>query len=86
MLLVICAVKDRQIGVYMTPFFVQSTGQAIRSFSDEINRAAQDNILYKHPDDFELFHLGTFDPEGCMFAVLPTADLLATGVSCKIRE
>lgn len=84
MKLVICAVKDRQIGSFASPFFVGSRGQAIRSFSDEVNRAAEDNIMYRHPDDFELFCLGGFDSDRCKFELLEEIDLLITGQSAKV--
>ena len=41
--------------------FVASEGVAIRQFQDEVNRESDDNQLYRHPDDFQLFYLGTFD-------------------------
>lgn len=55
----IIAVHDRQLDAYMRPFTAQSIGQAIRSFRDEVNRA--DSELHKHPEDYTLFKLGTFD-------------------------
>lgn len=61
MKLVILAVHDRAVDAFMTPMFMQSIGQAVRSFTDEVNRPAEDNILYKHPEDYDLFELGTFD-------------------------
>lgn len=84
MKLTVCAVKDSQIGVFMTPFFVQSTGQAIRSFSDEVNRPAEDNIMYKHPNDFGLYHLGSWESDTGVFELLPREDLLMAGQSCRI--
>lgn len=57
----IVAMYDSAAQMFGRPFFVQSTGIAIRSFSDEIKREANDNDLYKHPEDFTLYHLGSFD-------------------------
>lgn len=57
----IVAVKDRAADVFGVPVFVQSKGIAIRSFADEINRSDPQNQLYNHPEDFDLFFLGTFD-------------------------
>lgn len=55
----IVAVKDRALDAYMTPFFVPAIGLAIRSFQDEINRA--DSPMHAHPEDYDLYHLGSFD-------------------------
>ena len=57
----LCSVKDRAADAYGRPMFVPSTGVAIRSFSDEINRAADDNQLYNHPNDFDLYEFGIFE-------------------------
>ena len=58
---VVVAVKDRAADAFGRPFFVQTQGVAIRSFMDEVNRQAEDNQLYQHPDDFDLFELGMYD-------------------------
>lgn len=57
----VCAVKDNASGLFGRPIFVAKAGQAMRSFSDEVNREAPDNELHRHPEDFDLFCLGTFD-------------------------
>lgn len=67
MLFRVVVVRDAAAGAYAFPYCVQSIGAAMRSFADEVNRAAEDNPLYKHPEDFELFELGTFDTELAQF-------------------
>lgn len=56
---VVCAVRDRATAGFGMPIFVPSEGVAIRSFSDEINRA--DSALHAHPDDYDLYTVGLFD-------------------------
>jgi len=63
----VCSVRDRAVDSYGNPFFVQAVGQAVRSFSDEINRRADDNQLNKHPEDFDLYTLGTFNSDTGLF-------------------
>lgn len=63
MLLKIFAVRDNAVGAFSNPMFLMAKGQAIRSFTDEVNRAADDNIMFRHPDHFELWHLGEFDTD-----------------------
>ncbi|QCQ85032.1 nonstructural protein [Blackfly microvirus SF02] len=63
MKLSIFVVKDRATDVFGQPMFLVSSGQAVRSFTDEINRQAEDNQLYRHPDDFDLYELGEFENE-----------------------
>lgn len=59
MILLVFAVYDSAVQAYMTPFFMQSRGQALRAFSDEVNKAG--SAFNAHPGDFTLFHLGGFD-------------------------
>ena len=60
---VVCAVRDVAAETYGQPFFVNAVGAALRSFKDEVNRKADDNMLYQHPEHFSLHQLGTFDDE-----------------------
>ena len=59
----IVAIRDRAIDTFGVPVFVASTGAAIRSFSDEVNRKDDNNNLSKHPEDFDLFLLGEYDDQ-----------------------
>lgn len=61
MLNYLCAVRDRQLNAFMRPFAAQSLGQAIRSFRDITNDPQSD--IHKHPEDYELYHVGTFDDD-----------------------
>jgi len=84
MKLVLCSVKDRAADAYGRPMFVPSSGVAIRSFSDEINRSADDNQLYNHPDDFDLFEFGVFDDNSGIFEIYEQPKLLSLGKQVKI--
>jgi len=61
MIMQIVAVHDRAAQGYARPVFVAALGQAIRSFQDELNRQDPNNEMNRHPDDFDLFHLGTYN-------------------------
>lgn len=67
MKLQIFAVRDRATDQYGNPMFMVSIGQALRSFTDELNRADKENQLYAHPDDFDLYQLGSYDTSSGMF-------------------
>lgn len=84
MILNICTVKDRAADAFGRPMFVPSTGVAIRSFSDEINRNNADNQLYNHPDDFDLYELGQFDDNTGIFTLHEQPKLLSLGKQVKI--
>lgn len=67
MLRVVVSVFDSASGLFGQPVFAPSRGVAIRSFSDEVNRANTENALNIHPEDFTLFQLAEFDEETGIF-------------------
>lgn len=68
MKLVIVVVRDRSADVFAQPMFVANRGSAIRSFADQVNDSRDEkNILNRHPEDFDLFELGTYDDSTGLF-------------------
>lgn len=82
----IVAVYDSAAEVYGSPVFVGSVGLAIRSFGDEVNRAAEDNQMHRHPGDFSLYHLGSFDDSTGKFVFPEVPRLLVRGVDVVRKE
>nr|DAI03088.1 MAG TPA: DNA binding protein [Microviridae sp.] len=81
----VMSVKDNAAQTFGRPFFMPSTGVALRSFTDEVNRAAEDNQLYKHPEDFDLYQLGTFDDETGVFELLTFPKVFARAKEVAIE-
>lgn len=63
----VVSVKDRAADVFNRPFFVPHRNVAVRDFTDEVNRDDVQNPLNKHPDDFDLYLLGTWDDNSSEF-------------------
>jgi len=84
MKLLVVAVRDSAAGAFMRPFYLSSPGQAIRSFQDEVNRASEENTMFHHPEDFELFELGTFDDGTGLFDLLAIPKSLCTAKQLKV--
>lgn len=82
----VCAVYDRAAEAFSRPVFVQSTGMMVRSFSDEVNREAEDNPIFHHPEDFDLFHLGSFDDSTGRFDLLSDVRRLARADDLTTRR
>lgn len=58
------ATRDVVANLFSQPQFVATLGQAIRSFGDACqNKTDPNNILARHPRDFELWHIGEYDDE-----------------------
>ena len=82
---IVVAVRDRAADTFGSPFYVVAIGQAIRSFSDEVNRRADDNQLFQHPEDFDLYELGVFDDSTGLFETgVPRQ--AAVGKDLRVRE
>ena len=79
MQLVMCSIRDIVVGAFNRPYFLVSRGQAIRSFQDEVMRSSEDNPMYKHPADYELYELGKFDDQSGGFEVYAQPELIARG-------
>ncbi len=85
MIMVVVSIRDRASAAFSRPVFTQSEGTAIRSFSDEVNRDVPENELRRHPEDFDLYVLATFDDSEGSFVVEAQPRLLIKGVQA-IKE
>lgn len=61
MKLLACVIRDSAVDSYMRPFYVRSTGEAIRVFSDSVNSG--ENGMKAHPEDYELYVIGEYEEE-----------------------
>lgn len=86
MILGMYSVRDRASVSFGNPMFIPSRGQALRSFSDEVNRVDANNILNTHPEDFDLFYLGDFDTNTGQFASLVNPEQIAVGKDVVIAR
>lgn len=59
----VLAIRDRAADLFSQPMFFQSIGAGIRAFGDEVKRVHENNNLNKHPEDFDLYHVATWDDE-----------------------
>ena len=86
MKMVIVSIKDTAADAYGRPAFVATEGVALRQFQDEVNRASDDNQLYKHSHDFHLCLLGTFDDTSGVFDLVESPKLITRGNDVMIKE
>jgi len=63
------AILDVKAAAYGLPFFLDTVGIALRSFSDVC--ADQRSVISKHPQDYSMYHIGTFDPCSSQLTSLP---------------
>lgn len=55
----IFSIKDMAADAYQSPFVVQTTEVALRSFREAVQNP--ESPFHKHPQDYALYHIGTFD-------------------------
>jgi len=81
--LLVFAVFDDAVKSFMHPQFQQTQGQAIRSFIDSVNTESDKNPLHKHPADYTLFQIGTYDDQTGILESLPVAENLGTALKYR---
>lgn len=77
----IFAIRDRALGAYMQPWVAQTPGQATRMFQDELG--SNESPMNKHPDDYDLYHIGEFNQDTGVLIPKESAQLLASGKNLK---
>lgn len=60
-------IYDEKSEAYLQPFFLDTTGQAIRAITDCV--ADTNHQFNKHPADYTLFELGTYDDSSGTFTL-----------------
>jgi hypothetical protein len=86
MKMVIVSIKDTAADAYGRPAFVATEGVALRQFQDEVNRASDDNQLYKHPQDFHLYYIGMFDDATGKFELMENPKLITRATDVIMKE
>lgn len=79
-ILKVVAVRDRALDSFGQPVFVRALGQAIRSFSDEVN--SKESAMFAHPEDYDLYELAEFDEDRGEFNPMDPR-MIAVGKDCS---
>lgn len=82
MRLFIISVRDSAAESFHAPLFFPAIGMAERWFKDEANSNSPDAVIAKHPEDYELHLLGSFDISTAEI-VTDTPRILLRGLDCK---
>lgn len=72
----IVSVRDSAVKSFGTPMVFANEASAHRVFMNEVNREDPTNLLNANRSDFDLYHVGNFDPDtGVLTGVEPTVIL-----------
>jgi len=80
--LYVYSVHDTKVGAFAQPFFMRSRGEALRGWEDHVNDSSV--MPNKHPQDFALFELASFDEDTGTFENLPAP--LNLGLALQFRK
>lgn len=74
-------VYDGKAKTFSSPFFMITTGMALRAFEDLVNDPA--TMPSRHPEDFVLYECGTFDDQTGLMEFINPLNLVATASEYK---
>ncbi len=78
MRLKIFTVYDTKVEAYLQPFYMQSTGAALRAFEDSTNK--QEHHFNQHPEDYVLFEIGEFNDATATISMYEAKKSLGTAI------
>lgn len=82
MILQVMAVYDAKARSYAKPFFVAHVDVGKRAFMTHANTPG--NEMYENPEDFTLFHLGSWNDENARY--LDTVEPVQVAFAANIKE
>lgn len=78
MLLGVYSIYDTAVKAYSAPIYARNKGEMLRQWSDAVND--RESKLSRHPSDYILFELGTFDDSNAVYTPLVAPLRLATAL------
>lgn len=78
------SIFDNAAKVYNKPFFLKNRYEAVRMFGDLVRD--EQSMLSKHPQDFSLFHVGSFDDESAELINLKVPDRVMLASDVKLAQ
>lgn len=77
----IYSIRDAKAEIYNAPFFQKTHGEAERSFKTVANDPK--STVCQHPEDFDLWYLGTYDDQSGIIESLATPQHISKAVDMK---
>ncbi len=74
----IFSIFDQKAKAYLPPFVLPEVGMATRTFADCVN--SEEHQFGRHPGDYTLMELGTWDDSTCNYELSNPIKSLGTGL------
>lgn len=81
MIVTLVAIKDVKVGAFQQPVATAAIGGAVRAFEDACKEPGKNTDMSRHPADFELYKLGTFNDETGRIECLDTPQFICGGAN-----
>ena len=78
------SVYDEKAEAYLPPFMLPKVQMALRTFGDTINNP--ESQMSRHPEDYQLFHLGQFDNHDASYELFSAPKPLGNGLQFKSQR
>lgn len=78
------SVYDSKVQAYTSPFYARTVAEAQRSWIAVVNDG--ESMMSKHPADYALFQIGTFDEETGTIEPLEAKASISTALEAKRPE
>lgn len=86
MILYVLSLRDVKSDTFGSPIFTPNVGGTIRDITDYVNDRDPKETAQKHPSDFHLMRLGTFDNVKGRFDLLPLPDFILDLGSLRVAQ
>jgi len=81
MQLKVFTIRDSKAEVFNPPFCKHTHGEAERDFTSVAND--EKSMVSKYPEDYDLYHIGTYDDQTGKIESLPTPEHMLKAVQVK---
>ena len=77
------SIRDAKAEAFTRPFFANTTGEALRSFTSAVNQVDEKNVFFTNTEDFDLYLCAEFDERTGKIKSPDTPQHLSKGVEVK---
>lgn len=78
------AIYDKKTETWSNPFVHITRLEAIRSFTDAVNKQNEQSLIYAHPEDFDLWLIGEYNEVDGV--IDPKKDHIGNGLDYKQEQ
>lgn len=78
------SIRDSKAGIFHTPFYKTTHGEAERDFRSACND--QKSMMYTYPEDFDLYYSGEYNDQSGLVSPIDTPQHVIKAVQCVKKQ